>query len=107
MRISFFGWLPRRKRGLKQAPRRAPRRVGLRLEALEDRVVPSTMHWVNRGNTSGVGNDFFNDVFGANATLARRVVDSALQQWANVIVDLKNGTNTIDVTIKMDPAKHT
>src|SRR5262249_52432752 len=83
-------------------------RVRLHLEALESRVVLSTIHWLHRGDTSGTAtDDHFKDVFGDRAQLARQVVDSAILEWTRVIVDLKNATNSIDVFIRMDPAKYT
>src|SRR5262249_60582624 len=66
--------------------RRRPRsRPSCRLfpEPLEDRTVPSTINWVNRGSPG----DNFATVFGANAGLARSVVDTAINEWQSVIVN--------------------
>jgi hypothetical protein len=67
--------------------------------ALEDRVVPSTITWDNRGQTS----DGFAAVFGANANLARFDVDNALYDWQNLISNFNysNGTNTFHVSISV------
>lgn len=75
-------------RGLKSSSRRACASpvnwFRPELEALEDRVVPSAIAWVNRG---GPGNDrdHFEQWFGSNAALARNVVDEALRYWSDVI----------------------
>ena len=70
-----------------------------RLLTLEDRVVPSTITWDNRGQAS----DGFAAVFGANANLARSDVDAALADWANLISNFNysNGTNTFHVSISV------
>jgi autotransporter-associated beta strand protein len=69
---------------------------------LEDRTVPSTINWINRGS------DNFATVFGGNANLARSVVDTAIDEWQSVIVNfhqLFNGDNNhINVTISMNTA---
>ena len=43
--------------------------------------------WVNRGVTSGLSDDRFDDVFGAGAEAARQVFDAAITMWARVIGD--------------------
>jgi hypothetical protein len=68
------------------------------LETLEDRTVPSQLIWTNRGNPLN-DSDGFHAVFRASADEARQVVDAALQQWDNVILDLNNGSNTYPFTI--------
>src|SRR5688572_24136826 len=70
--------------------RRAFRVQGYRLEPLEDRTLLSTILWENRGVTSGIDNDGFNTVFGANAELARRVVDAALSDWQEAITSFNH-----------------
>src|SRR5262245_54564851 len=82
--------------GLRRWPWRRPRNQHLEhrsrrprqllLEGLEDRTVPSTILWTNRGVTNGADNDRFNDVFGANAEAARRVADAVLRSWQNMIL---------------------
>jgi hypothetical protein len=90
--------------GIGSARRRAGWRGGS-AEALETRVCPSNMVWVNRGQAS----DNFGTVFGANAEAARRVVDAVLNSWGTVLVNLNqppvNGSpdrNTIRFTVSMD-----
>src|SRR5262245_12051701 len=65
------------------------------VERLEDRTVPSTILWTNRGSFDPLGmpstdplydKDGFNAVFGPNANLARQDVDAAIRAWENVIV---------------------
>lgn len=80
----------------------------LTLEHLEDRTVPSTIFWTNRGSGSSPFFDFdhFTAVFGARADLARSVVDTAISEWSRVITNFNqkdNGDNNhIIVTIAMD-----
>ena len=59
----------------------------------------ATIIWVNRG-TAG---DRFASTFGANAELARRVVDGAIFHWRDVIdqFNFTGGGNTFLVTISM------
>ncbi|HTK78649.1 MAG TPA: hypothetical protein VL371_25550, partial [Gemmataceae bacterium] len=70
-----------------------------RLEALEDRTVPSIV-WTNRGQAS----DRFDSVFGARAGVARNVVDAAITSWERVITNFNQlfVPNRIDVDISMD-----
>jgi len=69
----------------------------LRIESLENRTVPSTINWVNDGNA----NDYFDEVWGAQADDARAAVRAGIDAWERVITDFHNGTNTIDLTIRM------
>ena len=55
-----------------------------RVDALEDRSVPSNLVWTNRGQAD----DRFVAVFGDRAEAARRVVDYCLASWGRVIVNL-------------------
>ncbi len=78
------------------------------LESLEDRAVPSSMVWANRGQES----DRFVAVFGANAEAARKVVDYSLASWGKVIVNLNQPAidaspdkNTITFTVRMSTDK--
>ncbi|WP_020471949.1 calcium-binding protein [Zavarzinella formosa] len=79
-------------------------RPRLAVEALESRDVPSTMTWGNRGQTTGPTSDRFQDVFGANAEAARKVVDSVLKTWGNVLVNLNQpgGGNSMIFNVQMD-----
>jgi hypothetical protein len=72
------------------------------LECLEDRTVPSTITWTNRGQAS----DNFAAVFGSDAALARSVVDTAIGEWTSVIGNFNQsgGGNNINVTITMNTA---
>lgn len=74
-------------------------RSRLSVDVLEARDVPSTLNWINRGQTS----DRFQDVFGTGAEAARKVVDSVLQKWSDVLVNLNQpgGGNTVDFTVQM------
>jgi hypothetical protein len=63
--------------------------------------------WVNRGVTSGINNDRFNDVFGANALAARAVVDAVIDAWERVISSFNYSGGAPDVYslyVKMDSA---
>ncbi|MGH7176683.1 MAG: hypothetical protein ACREJC_04820, partial [Tepidisphaeraceae bacterium] len=62
--------------------------------------------WTNRGITSGTDNDLFNDVFGANAGLARSVMDAAIFSWQRVVSSFNygSGTDVMSLTIKMGGA---
>jgi len=70
-----------------------------RLEALEERAVPSIV-WTNRGQAS----DGFDSVFGARAGVARAVVDAAITSWDRVITNFNQVLvpNLINVEISMD-----
>ena len=69
----------------------------LMLERLEDRTVPSTLIWTNRGPGDGF------DIFGPLTNLARNVIDGVLFSWQRVIDDFNyaDGTNTFFVEIHM------
>jgi hypothetical protein len=74
------------------------RRFRPSIEALEDRRLLSTIHWHNRGV-----DDRFDDVFGSQAELARRVVDAAIDAWERVIDDFHypDGSNHLHLNVKM------
>jgi len=103
----------------------------LRIDELEDRTVPSTIDWTNRGaivDRNGDGDfldpnedsDGFNECFGtafvdANgdgvndgraADLAREVIDATIRAWERVIVDFNysDGTNTYKLSVNMNDA---
>ncbi len=82
------------------AKRRHPnhRRLVVRAELLEDRRL-LTFVWANRGDSS----DMFDAAFGANAELARGVVDSALAEWNRVVVGYQGSDFQTQMTIMMDP----
>jgi hypothetical protein len=81
-----------------------PRRARLRIESLEDRTLPSTIVWANRGGAAS-DTDNLNAVFGANAATARAVVDAAIQAWETVIVSFNfaDGSNAFQLTVLADP----
>ncbi|WP_428940356.1 beta strand repeat-containing protein [Fontivita pretiosa] len=66
----------------------------------------STINWVNKGSGAGVlDTDDFNAVYGASATIARNIVQRAIDDWERVIVNFNGLTplflprNTFDLTI--------
>ena len=77
-------------------------------ELLEDRTLPSTITWVNRGSATS-DTDNFNAVFGSQAATARAEVDAALMYWQNAIQNFNyaDGTDTMRLTISVNPADHT
>jgi hypothetical protein len=78
-------------------------------EQLEDRTLPSSIVWTNRGTAS----DGFDLAFPSQADLARSVVDAAIDSWERVIVNFNTAdyvsvlppsfipANTINVTISV------
>ncbi len=85
--------------GSRQNQARPVRWFRPRLICLEDRTVPSTITWTNRGQAS----DRFDSTFGANANLARGVIDATLTSWTRVLTSFNQpgGGNNINVTISM------
>jgi hypothetical protein len=77
---------------------RRPRPV-LVVELLEERTVPSAINWVNEHDPA----NNFGTVFGARAALATRVVEAAVDSWANVIRNFHTSSNTFSVNISVDP----
>jgi hypothetical protein len=62
----------------------------------------SSINWINKGTGPGVNDtDSFNALFGANATTARNIVQRAIDDWEDVIVDFNGsgGRNTYDLTV--------
>ncbi len=84
----------RRPKSKRRLPRRRLRRP--LLEALEDRVLLSTIHWFNEGPSDG-----FDAVYGNGAAAARNVVHAAFNTWASVISNFNysDGTNTLEITL--------
>jgi hypothetical protein len=95
-------WASRRvRRRLKKT------RPALWMEQLEDRIVPVTINWVGEGTAA----DGFDAAFGAQAGAARKVVDAAIHDWKNVILDFGSSppsqlaNNTANITISAaDPS---
>jgi hypothetical protein len=77
----------------------------LNLGSLEDRLLLSTIIWVNRGSAAS-DSDQFNKVFGGNAAAARAVVDSVLSLWQSIIQNFNfaDGSNTLSLTISENPS---
>jgi hypothetical protein len=75
---------------------------------LEERRLPSTIAWVNRGSTDS-DSDSFNAVFGSQAEAARSVVAAALAYWQTIIphFNYADGSDTLRLTIAVDPNDHT
>jgi Ca2+-binding RTX toxin-like protein len=79
------------------------------VERLEDRTVPSTILWTNRGDFHSGDPDYnlahdtdnFNVVFGANANLARQDVDAAIRAWENVIVSFNYSDPSLNDTFRI------
>src|SRR5262245_2849780 len=92
-----------RLRPVRRASRKARRRpsapLRLLLETLEDRTVPSTIVWTNRGGVADTDN--FTATYGANAPLARALVDRAIDDWERVIQNFNyaGGGNTYNINI--------
>jgi hypothetical protein len=89
---------------------RAPRKPSAALaratapvcESLEGRQLLSTINWINKGTGAGAGDtDGFNAQFGSDATVARSIVQRAIDDWEAVIVDFNGagGRNSFDLTI--------
>ena len=74
-------------------------------EPLETRRLMSAINWVNKGAGPGIlDTDDFNAVFGANATIARTIVQRAIDDWERIIPNFNGflGRNSYDVTINGD-----
>ena len=72
------------------------------LEPLEGRRYLSTINWVNKGTGPGAGDtDSFNAIFGANATVARSIVQRGIDDWERVITDFNGtgGRNTFTLNV--------
>jgi hypothetical protein len=85
------------------------RRNGFRwrplLEALEDRTLPSTILWTNRGS-AGNDSDGFNAVFAsdgnlARADLARQDVDAAIANWQATIASFNYSDASLNDTFHL------
>src|SRR5262245_15189029 len=74
----------------------------LRFESLEDRRLLSVINWSNEGN-AGNDSDGFNGVFGPQAAQARLIVERAILDWEEVIVDFHHtgGGNTYSLQVSM------
>lgn len=95
--------ISRSKRKVSSTRAAIKRRAGCkpRLEILEDRTVPSTIRWTNRGTLFN-DSDGFNSVFGgAGAVLARNVVQAALTSWQNVIASFNYSDPALNDTYNM------
>lgn len=79
---------------------RNPRRPLLATETLEDRTVPAIILWTNRG-TDASDTDNFTATYGVNSNIARAIVDKAIDDWEEVIVDFNyaGGGNTYSLFI--------
>jgi hypothetical protein len=100
--LRFTRWRRRaRKHRIPSAP---DARAVPRLEPLEERALPSTILWTNRGNDFSDA-DNFNAVFGLRADQARAVVDAALGAWQAIIPSFNyaDGSNTFRLTLAADP----
>jgi Ca2+-binding RTX toxin-like protein len=87
------------RRRVRPTRRNASRGRSPRIEQLEGRRL-LTFVWANRGDAS----DQFGTVFGADAEVARRVVDSALNEWNRVVVGFDGEDFETQMTIRMNPS---
>lgn len=68
----------------------------LQMESLEERRVLASIVWVNQDN------DHFEEVFGAQADVARGVVHAVIDSWENVIANFNNNNgNTYNLYLRM------
>ncbi len=68
----------------------------MRMESLEERRVLASIVWVNQAI------DHFEEVFGAQADVARGVVHAVIDSWENVIADFNNNNgNTYNLYLRM------
>jgi hypothetical protein len=67
------------------------------LEPFEPRLLLSTITWTNRGTT-----DQFNAVYGANANIARAIIDRVLDDWELIVTNFNyiSGSNNYNVTVR-------
>lgn len=74
------------------------------IESLERRQLLSTINWTNKGS-AGSDTDGFNANYAANATVARAIVQRAVDDWARAIVNFNysGGGNTFNVDIRAAP----
>jgi hypothetical protein len=79
---------------------RPRRRVLPQLEALEDRAVPSTITWINRGQAS----DDFAAVFRSNASLARLARLPEPVPATLVHAPVSSNPSAVDLTVAVPPA---
>src|SRR5262249_4868626 len=79
------------------------RPVWLSVDHLEDRTLPSTIAWTNKGNAAN-DTDGFNRIFGQNADVARGVVQAAIDSWRSVITNFNysNGSHTFSLTVNAE-----
>jgi hypothetical protein len=82
-------WIQTYFKSLSSPPKRPSQRKQttfrmLSLEALEARTLLSNIVWTNEGNANN-DSDLFNATYGANAVVARSIVDTAISRWATII----------------------
>ena len=85
----------RRTRAGHTGHRRALKRRNLRIEALEDRKLLSTISWVNRGNPD-LDADRFGALFHEQAEEMRSIVDDAIDSWEATITSFGYRDRTDD-----------
>lgn len=76
-----------------------------RIEALERRVLFSDIRWTNEGGGLAGDSDDFEEVYGANATVARAIVNRAISDWERVIENFNRAPgdgNFFDLNIDAD-----
>lgn len=80
-------------------------RVGSSSSLSASESTAASIVWVNRGVTTGTNNDRFNDIFGASAEAARRVVDQALIDAARMVGSFNYATPaSYNLTLSMGSA---
>ncbi len=75
------------------------------LNSNSENSTPANIVWTNRGVISGSGDDRFDDIFGAEAETARRVVDQVIIDFERMIGSFNYSSNVnFNLTLSMSSA---
>lgn len=75
------------------------------LNSTSESSTPANIVWTNRGITSGSSDDRFDDIFGAQAETARRVVDQVIIDFERMIGSFNYATpSNFNLTLSMSTA---